>query len=197
VTVVATLDAGNSKLTSTYHVLGDGTIEVSNMLVPDNDLPNIPRVGMQMKMPAKFANMEWYGRGPHENYWDRKTGASVGVYAEKVTEPVHKYVRPQENGNKTDVRWMTLTDDAGYGIKVSGMPLLSVSAWPYSMEDLAKAWHPYEIPKRDFITVNIDYKQMGVGGDDSWGARTHPEYTLPAQEYSYRFMIQPLTGKQQ
>ncbi|MFZ9024693.1 MAG: glycoside hydrolase family 2 TIM barrel-domain containing protein, partial [Anaerohalosphaeraceae bacterium] len=195
ITVNATLNAKDSKLTSIYHVFGDGRVKVSNTLIPDKDLPNIPRIGMQMKMPAEYANMQWYGRGPHESYWDRKTGAAVGIYSENIIEPEHRYVRPQENGNKTDVRWMTVTDDDGSGIKVSGLPLLSVSAWPYSMEDLEKAWHPYEIPERDFITVNIDYKQMGVGGDDSWGARTHPEYTLPAQKYSYDFVIQPLTGK--
>ena len=152
---------------------------------------------MQMQMPDCYANMQWYGRGPHESYWDRKTGAAVGIYAETVTKPEHRYVRPQENGNKTDVRWMTLTDDEGFGIKFTAMPLLSVSAWPYSMKDLAGAWHPYEIPERDFITVNIDYKQMGVGGDDSWGARTHPEYTLPAKKYQYDFSIEPVGLEQQ
>ena len=155
-------------------------------------MPNIPRIGMQMKMPNEYANMKWYGRGPHENYWDRKTGAAVGIYSQKVTEPDHVYVRPQENGNRTDVRWMTLTDKKGRGIRVTGIPLLSVSAWPYSMEDLSKAWHPYEISERDFVTVNIDYKQMGVGGDNSWGAKTHPEYTLPAKQYEYEFMIEPI-----
>lgn len=191
VTVTSTLNAKDSKLTTQYYILGDGTIQVKNILVPDKDLPNIPRIGMQMKMPNKYANMKWYGRGPHESYWDRKVGASVGIYSEKVTEPAHAYIHPQENSNKTDVRWMTLTDNTGFGIKVIGKPLLSVSAWPYSMEDLGKAWHPYDIPDRDFITVNIDYKQMGVGGDDSWRARTHPEYTLPAKTYSYSFTIMP------
>ena len=155
---------------------------MKSWLVPGKELPNIPRIGMQFKMPKAFDNMKWYGRGPHENYWDRKTGAAVGVYSEKVSEPAHEYVRPQENGNKTDVRWMTLTNDVGKGLKFSGLPLLSVSAWPYAMEDIKKAMHPFELPERDFITVNVDYKQMGVGGDNSWGARTHAEYLLPAKE---------------
>ena len=192
VTVNATLNANDSKLITTYHVYGDGKIHVKNALLPGEGLPNIPRIGMQMKMPNRYATMKWYGRGSHESYWDRKTGAAVGTYKEKVTEPDHVYVRPQENGNRTDVRWMTLTDKLGRGIKITGMPLLSVSAWPYSMEDLAGAWHPYEIPERDFITLNIDYKQMGVGGDNSWGAKTHPEYTLPAKEYEYEFVIEPM-----
>ena len=197
VSIRATLNANNSKLTTRHHVLGDGTIQVKNTLVPGDGLPNIPRIGMQMKILAEYANMEWYGRGPHESYWDRKTGAAVGIYREKITKPDHQYVRPQENGNKTDARWMTLTDRRGFGLQVTGMPLLSVSAWPYSMEDLAAAEHPYEIPERHFITVNIDHKQMGVGGDDSWGARTHPEYTLPAKEYEYEFVIAPIFRKAQ
>ena len=192
VTIEATLNVEDSKLKTQYHVFSDGKIRVKSTLIPGKDLPNIPRIGMQMKMPDQYANMEWYGRGPHENHWDRKTGAAVGLYSEKVTKPEHVYVRPQENGNKTDVRWMTLTDDRGFGIRITGMPLLSVSAWPYSMEDLAKAWHPYEIPDRDYVTVNIDYKQMGVGGDNSWGAKTHPEYTLPAKQYEYEFIIEPV-----
>ena len=192
ITVESTLYAKDSKLTTRYHVFGDGKIHVKNTLIPGEEMPNIPRIGMQMKMPNEYANMKWYGRGPHENYWDRKTGAAVGIYSQKVTEPDHVYVRPQENGNRTDVRWMTLTDKKGRGIRVTGIPLLSVSAWPYSMEDLSKAWHPYEISERDFVTVNIDYKQMGVGGDNSWGAKTHPEYTLPAKQYEYEFMIEPI-----
>ncbi len=114
------------------------------------------------------------------------------LYEEKVTQPQHLYIRPQEYGNKTDVRWITLTDAGGSGIKVTALPLLYVSAWPWSMEDIEKARHPVELPERDFITVNIDYKQMGVGGDDSWGAQAHPEYTLPAKQYEYSFLIEPL-----
>lgn len=183
--------AKDSKLAVEYEVHGDGRIHVDCRFMAGKGLPNIPRIGMQFAMPKVFDNIKWYGRGPHESYWDRKTGAAVGLYLEKVSEPVHEYVRPQENGNKTDVRWMTLTDETGKGLKFTGMPLLSVSAWPYSMEDLETAKHPFELPQRDYITVNIDYKQMGVGGDNSWGAKTHKEYTLPAKDYEYRFVIEP------
>ncbi|UCG48156.1 MAG: hypothetical protein JSU94_22100, partial [Phycisphaerales bacterium] len=89
------------------------------------------------------------------------------------------------------VRWMALTDKNGLGLLAIGMPLIDASAWPFSMQDLEKATHIHELPARDFITVNLDYKQMGVGGDDSWGARTHPEYTLPAKPYSYSFRLRP------
>ena len=135
--------------------------------------------------------MAYLGRGPHENYWDRNTGAAVGLYSGSVEDMIHVYVRPQENGNRTDVRWLTLTDDDGTGLLAVGMPLLSISAWPFSMKDLEQAKHIHELPRRDFITVNLDDKQMGVGGDDSWGARTHPEYMLPAKPYTYRFRLKP------
>ena len=115
--------------------------------------------------------MAYLGRGPYENYWDRHTGSAVGLYSGSVEELIHVYTRPQENGNRTDVRWLTLTDKDGAGLLAVGMPLLSVSAWPFSMDDLEKAMHLNELPRRDFITLNLDYRQMGVGGDDSWGAR--------------------------
>lgn len=188
----ATLNAKDSKFYTIYKIFGDGKILVENVLKPEAELPDIPRIGMQFKMPNSFANMKWYGRGPHETYSDRKTGAAVGIYSEKVTEPKHQYVRPQENGNKTDVRWAAFTNDKGMGLKFTAITLLNVSAWPYSMEDLANANHPYEIPQRDFITVNVDYKQMGVGGDNSWGAWPHPQYLLPAKEYSSQFVIEPV-----
>ncbi len=189
-----TLKAGNSKLDLRYQVFSGGEILVENHFAGSGDLPEMPRFGMQVKIPNRFALLRWYGRGPHESYWDRLTGAAVGIYEEIVTEPKHMYIRPQEYGNKTDVRWMTLTDRTGHGLKITGLPLLYVSAWPWSMEDLEKAKHPHELPDRDFLTVNIDYKQMGVGGDDSWGAQTHTQYTLPAKdkEYGYSFLIEPI-----
>jgi beta-galactosidase len=106
-------------------------------------------------------------------------------------------VRPQENGNKTEVRWVSFTNKSGVGILVVGMPLLYVSAWPYTMEDLEKAKHIHELIQRDMITVNLDYKQMGVGGDDGWTekARPHPEYRLPFKNYKYSFRLQPYSPK--
>ena len=150
---------------------------------------------MQMALPGEYSQMGWYGRGPHESYWDRKTGAAVGLYSGPVEEQIHVYVRPQETGNKTDVRWVALTNKEGAGLLAVGMPLLSVSAWPFTMEDLEEAEHTHELTRRNQVTLNLDYKQMGVGGDNSWGARTHPEYTLPAKPYSYRFRLTPLSGK--
>ena len=194
VRVELSLNTGESKseMVTIYRVYAGGQIHVDNKFTAGNDLPDLPRLGMQMTVPQSYDNLQWYGRGPQESYWDRLTGAAVGIYSEKVTEPAHMYVRPQEYANKTDVRWMTLTNADGHGIKVTGLPLLYVSAWPWSLEDIESAAHPYELPQRDFITVNIDYKQMGVGGDNSWGAKIHDEYTLPAKEYEYSFLIEPI-----
>ncbi len=193
ITAVAILPVGEgTQFLTTYDVYGSGDILVEASLHPSGDnLPELPRLGMQMAVPKQFSTMSWFGRGPHESYWDRKTAAVVGLYSGPVEEQIHVYVRPQENGNKTDVRWMILTNRDSVGLMAIGMPLLDVSAWPFSMEDLEKAGHINELPRRDFITVNLDYKQMGVGGDDSWGARTHPEYTLPARPYAYRFRLRP------
>jgi beta-galactosidase len=155
------------------------------------NLPELPRFGMQMAIPARYSAMTYLGRGPYENYWDRNTGSAVGVYSGSVEEMTHVYTRPQENGNRTDVRWLMLADKDGAGLLAVGMPLLSISAWPYSMGELEKAKHIHEPARADFITVNLDYRQMGVGGDDSWGARTHEEYMLRAKTYSYRFRLKP------
>jgi beta-galactosidase len=188
IVVQAKLPAGDSDYSAVYTVVGSEVI-VASMMEPKGKLPNLPRFGMQMAMPGEFDNVTWYGRGPHETYCDRKTGAAVGIYSGKVEELIHEYVRPQENGNRTDVRWMTLTNDAGVGLLAVGMPLLSVSAWPYTMDDLEKAKHTHELPRSGNVTLNLDYKQMGVGGDDSWGARTHPEYLLGAKPYQYSFRL--------
>jgi len=194
ITVESSLPAGGCGYRNVYTVYGSGDVVVESSVEASKvKLPNLPRFGMQMAMPGEFNTMTWYGRGPHETYWDRKTGAAVGEYSGKVAELIHNYVRPQENGNRTDVRWVSLTNKDGVGLLAVGMPLLSVSAWPYSMWDLEKARHINEPRHSGKITVNLDYKQMGVGGDNSWGARTHPEYTLGAGAYSYKFRLRPYT----
>jgi beta-galactosidase len=196
VTVKFNLPAVESTYTSDYTVYGNGDIVVSGGINPGSEeMEGLPRFGMQMSIPAEFTTFTWYGRGPHETYWDRKTGAAVGLYSGQVGELVHDYVRPQENANRTDVRWVGLTNDKGQGLIAIGMPLLSVSAWPYTMEALERAKHINELKQAKNITVNLDYKQMGVGGDNSWGARTHPEYSLPSKAYSYSFCLRPYQPK--
>ena len=187
---------GDNDYYHTYTIYGSGDVVVQNDLKPESlKIPEMPRLGMQMAMPGRFNKMTWLGRGPQETYWDRNTGAAVGLYSGRVEELIHDYVRPQENANRTDVRWVAFTDEDGFGLLAVGMPLLYASAWPYTMEDLEKAKHIHELPRRDTITVNLDYRQMGVGGDDGWTerARPHPEYRLPLKTYSYSFRLQPVT----
>jgi beta-galactosidase len=193
ITTEADIPVGtNSTYKSVYTVYGTGDIIIDSNFAPHGDsLPKLPRFGMQMAVPAQFNKLTWFGRGPQENYWDRKTGAALGLYSGNVNELIHRYVRPQENGNRSDVRWMALTDPNSVGLVAVGMPTIDISAWPFTMQDLEEAKHIHEPPPAETITVNLDYRQMGVGGDDSWGARAHPEYTLPAKHSHYRLRLMP------
>ena len=204
VTAVSTLPAGNATQSYVYTIHGDGAIEVESSFKPgDGPLPDLPRVGMQMSVTGSLRNVEWYGRGPQENYWDRNLGAAVGIYKDKVDNLWFPYIEPQETGNRTDIRWVSFTDDQGFGLKATGMPLLNFSAWPFRMSELEHEKapvntghkHPSEIVASDDITVNLDYGQMGVGGDDSWGAPIHKEFSLPAVPYEYKFRMEPITGR--
>jgi beta-galactosidase len=192
VTVEAALPPAGSKTRTSFNVYGSGVIEVESALTPAAGAPELPRVGMQMLIPTEFRNVEWYGRGPQETYWDRRTGAAVGIYRSTVDELWTPYVEPQENGNRTDVRWVTFTDASGVGLRAVGLPELYFSAWPFRMSELERAKHSAEIQKGKEITVNLDHRQMGVGGDDSWGAQPHAEYRLPAKPYVYGFRLEPV-----
>ena len=196
VTARATLPAGSSPYTNVYTVYGDGAVEVESSFEPGGgDLPLLPRFGMQLRVPGELDTVEWFGRGPHENYWDRNTGAAVGVYRMRAEELFFPYMLPQESGNRTDVRWVSFTDRAGAGLRATGLPLLYFSAWPFTMEELERRRHPSEIERSGDLTVNLDYRQMGVGGDDSWGAWPHREYQLPAKPYHYKFRLEPVRGR--
>jgi beta-galactosidase len=180
------------KYKNTYTIYGDGTVIVEAAIDPNKNLPELPRFGMQVQIPNKYKNMKWYGRGPQETYWDRKTGAAVGLWSAGIDYDVSNYIRPQEYGNKSDIRWLSLTDKSGNGLMIYGLPLVDISVWPYTMEDLEKTAHPFELTKRNDLTVNIDYKQRGVGGDNSWGELPHDEYRLLSKVYSYRFVLYPI-----
>lgn len=192
VTAEATLPPAGSKTRTTFTIYGGGVIEVGSTLSPAAGAPELPRVGMQMLIPGEFRNVEWYGRGPQETYWDRKTGAAVGIYRSTVDKLWTPYVEPQENGNRTDVRWVSFTNAAGAGLRAVGPEEIYFSAWPFRMSELERAKHSAEIQMSREITVNLDQRQMGVGGDDSWGAQPHAEYRLPAKPYTYRFRLEPV-----
>ena len=153
-----------------------------------------------------------YGRGPHENYIDRKDSAFMGIYKSLVSNLGFDYSRPQENGYRTETKWLELTDENGTGLKIYGEPIISFSAHNNTIEDfddgirennpgeelssrsriIKKQRKPVDVPKRDFISLNIDLKQMGVGGDNSWGARPLLKYLIQPGNFKYSFTIKPI-----
>lgn len=170
-----------------YTVHGCGVIEIDSTVIADPRLPVLPRIGLQWQMPKAFARCAWFGRGPHENYPDRQESAFVGVHAAAVEELFVPYIHPTENGARSDVRWLSLADASGAGVKISGDALLTFSTHLCTTADLAAARHTVDVPKRDVITVSIDHRHMGVGGDDSWTPRVHKPYLI--QPGTYRFLV--------
>ena len=197
ISVEGELAAGKSIWHATYTIYGDGTVKIAQQLFPVGNVPEyIPKVGSEMRIPNEYNTMSWYGRGPWENYLDRQTCANVGVYSGWVDSLWTNYVRPQENGNRCDVRWVAFTNNSGNGILAVGDPTICVSAWPYSLQDLEQAKHISDIPHRDYFTVNLDYRQMGVGGINTWSsiARPLPQFCLSTdQSYNYEFYLMPYT----
>jgi len=197
--VAQTLPAGRARLFTSYQVFGTGEIVVRNRFVPDDTLyPSLPRLGMRFTMPDGFDRVSWFGRGPQENYWDRKTGARVGLYHATTADLYFPYVRPQENGTRADVRWMTVTNADGTGLLAVGMPLLEASALPDLQEDFDEGQektgrHTTDIRPRNLTEVRLDLHQMGVGGDDSWGAQQLPQYQLPLRVWEWAFMLRPIS----
>ena len=185
--------ANDSDYDIVYTIYGNGDVHVQAGITPSGSLIDLPRFGMQLAMPAQYNRIQWYGLGPWETYWDRKTGGIVGMYSMAIDDFIYPYIEPQENANRTDVRWMNVIDPNGFGLQLKGDDLLMASAWPYRMGDLENVRHPTDMPPRSITTINVDYKQMGVGGDNSWGAQPHPEYTLPAVSYSYGYTISPVS----
>lgn len=180
---------GKSNLKMDYAISGSGNIKVAVKFTPRREMI---RFGLQTRLNPKYDSIKWFGKGPHENYWDRKTGAQLGLWELKLHEFTHNYCRPQENANRTETRWAQIFDENKSGLSIvnTGECPLNFSAWPYSQEDLEQADHVHELPERDFITLNIDYKQKGLGGDNSWGAPIHDEYRLRGRkEYSYSFYL--------
>ncbi len=209
-TLLYSLPDSVASITISYTLTGAGALQLDYQFTPLIDsLPNIPRLGIYMTLPAKFSHTEWYGRGPHETYWDRKSSGKIGIYRGAVMDQFHRYPRPQETGNKTDVRWMTMKSDR---ITLTAYPtdnqLLNGSTWPFGIEELdfepgkeggksasglvpLTAKHGAHIEPGNLVRWNIDHKQMGLGGDTSWGRHVHDQYTIPAREYRYAFVIEP------
>lgn len=186
----------NYDITYTINANGEVKVDVAYKAGSDN-LPGLPRFGMIVKLPGEYDNFSWYGRGPWENYSDRNNASFLGIYTSSVAEQYVPYIRPQENGYKTDVRWLKLVDDAGSGLKVRGLQPISTSALHNMSSDFdpgltKKQMHSSDITPRKDIYLNIDLAQCGVGGDNSWGAWTHKPYRLEASEYNYSFVLSVL-----
>ena len=178
-----------SKCQVAYTVFGDGTIETKLMYDPVEGLPDMPEFGMMFWFNADYDNLTWYGMGPDETYADRRHGAKLGIYSNKVADNMAKYLVPQECGNKVGVRYARLVDAKGRGILFEGDEL-SFSALPYTPHELENAAHVYELPQVHHTIVRVAMAQMGVGGDDSWGSWVHPEYHIDATkplEFTFRF----------
>ncbi|MFV0521152.1 MAG: glycoside hydrolase family 2 TIM barrel-domain containing protein [Mangrovibacterium sp.] len=197
VTANITLTDINSDYQLVYTARGDGSVQVDVHYVAGSaDLPGLPRFGMKLKLSRDYDQFTYYGRGPWENYSDRNSGALLGIYSSNVTDQYFPYIRPQENGYKTDIRWMSLCNNEGVGLKIEGLQPLSGSALHFESVDFdpgltKKQRHAADLTPKADVFVNIDLAQQGVGGDDSWGAWTHKQYRLEDGKYSYSFILKP------
>jgi len=195
---IFTLPTVNAQWQTTYTVLGNGEITVDAVFTPStNDLPVLPRLGMQMIMPAGFDSIKWFGPGPQETYCDRKD-AKIGIYNGAVRDQFYsQYVVPGESGNKVDVRWVALTNAKGVGLLAIGSPLLSTNAMKFTAEEIEKSSYPYQLPVRDITVLNLDFKQEGMGGDTVWGNKAwpHKPYLIPAETLSYQFRLRPIAAR--
>ncbi len=179
---------------TTYIVESDGVITIESDVTPETvGVPFLPRIGLQLVAPGGYEQFAWYGRGPHENYSDRREGAPVGVYRGTVDEQYVPYIVPEENGNKTEVRWATLTDADGFGLRIEGEPWLEVSVHHYTAADLTAARHTYELQRRDDITLNLDYAQSGLGSA-SCGPGRLEKYQLKPERVQYRLRLRPVNA---
>ena len=182
--------------TMEYLIRDNGTIIVTGSIdLTGTKLPELPRFGMRMELHQPYENLVYYGRGPFENYIDRYSSSFIGRYEDKVENQFYWYIRPQETGNKTDVRWLTLLDSEGQGVRITGLQPIAFSALHFSPEDLdpgltRKLQHTIDIVPQKNIFLHVDLKQRGLGGDNSWGMYPHNKYRLLDKKYTYSYMIE-------
>ncbi len=193
VTSELAIPAAGSTATARYRITGGGQILIDTEFRAARDLPMIPRIGYQCRIPNRAPLWQWYGLGPHENYIDRKSGAWTTIHQGFVPSTFHSYIDPQESGNRTGVRWATLASPAGGSslrVDSTGENLLEMSVYPCAASDITLAMHQGEIPERDYFTLNLQHRQSGLGGTNSWGATALPQYQLPANKtYQWSFML--------
>ena len=188
VTVDMSLPIG-AEMTLTYSINNSGWIAVEADYRPTaTDIPLMPKFGMRMRLPADYKQVDYYGRGPWENYPDRKLSAFIGKYGMPLSEYETEYIHPQDNGNRCDIRWFEISS-ASRCLCIEGLQPLCIRAWDYGEEDLGVG-HPFQLPRGRFVNLNIDLDIHGVGGADTWGRRTLPQYTIDGtQPRQYGFVL--------
>lgn len=190
ITIKAKVTGAGIAYEAVYTIDGNGVIDVKNTFSVPENIPPLARVGVRMALPSDFNEIEWYGKGPFESYDDRKESAFVGLYSGKVADQHFDHVMPQENGNKTDVRWLSVKSSKNGTVKFSGAPTFNFNIQNYSDEALNESKTTHTLKRGDKTWLHIDYKQMGLGGDDSWSPRVHKEFLLNNPVYVYSFRIE-------
>ncbi|MEO6521968.1 MAG: glycoside hydrolase family 2 TIM barrel-domain containing protein [Mucilaginibacter sp.] len=188
------LKKGSIDYIAAYTVYGNGEVKIENEFMSNDKLPPLARVGLRLELPSSYNKLTWFGNGPFESYDDRKESAFAGVYSSNVADQHFAYVMPQETGNKTDVRWAMLSNDNGSGLLATGEPLMNINVQDYSQQALNESKLSHYLKRGDKTYLHIDYKQMGLGGDDSWSPRVHPEYLLNTSKYQFTFRLKPVAN---
>lgn len=201
VKIMFSFGAGALHFETTYRLTQNGEIEIDAAFIPlRDDLPDPLRIGLRFNTNSDLSSIEWYGRGPSESYEDRKTGTAIGLFSGKISEQYHDYIRPQESGNKTDVRWLSLRNQTGFGLKIEGSQLLSINALAFPYEDLylrpQGTWKSSEIHPHDDGSLLIDTIQAGLGGDTGWDqtGRAHVKYRIKLEPRTFSFTIKPINN---
>ena len=188
--------AGSSSMKMSYTIYGSGDVIVEYTVSPDGSQGEIPNVGTLFTIPGGYEKVQWYGKGPHENYVGRRSGAYMGIYSTYADSMTVPYMEIGETGQRTDVKWATLTNSTGMGIMVVGSPYMEFSAQHYTPEQLTDVKLPWNLKRDQDITLRVDLQQMGLGGINSWGAKPLDNYMMyPKKNYSHKFRISPLRGK--
>jgi beta-galactosidase len=193
---VGTARGGNIQHQHSYTFLPDGDIIVDNVVIADKTLPDLPRVGVTLSLVPELESLSWFGRGPHDNYCDRKRGSHIELYSSTVTEQYVPYIMPQEHGHKTDVRWFSLEQKGQRGLLFSGENLLEFSASHFSADDLFRAHHTTDLQPRPEVIVNIDCAHRGLG-TNSCGPDTLEQYLIQPGEFRFRYRIRPYANGEQ
>ncbi|MDE6615880.1 MAG: leucine-rich repeat protein, partial [Lachnospiraceae bacterium] len=183
-----------SSYSQKFTIYGTGDVKVTSKLTPGEGLPEIPVVGNSLTLPKEFSNVTWYGKGPDENYIDRQSGYEIGVYKKDVDDFFIDYIKPQETGNRTETRWVSMTNSDGTGLLAKTDVPMEFSALYYTAEELTNVMHSYMLGGKDRITLRLNQRQMGLGGDNSWGAKPLPPYLNTSDKvYEYSFTLKPVS----